>query len=208
MTAAVWFTLAGLALLGGLGLLALDRWRSSARGRARREWAQAQQRRYTSADPVITGQFGHGVFASGGAGRAVDLVAGSRGASELLVFDLQRQGRLVATVVALRRPTDSATTLELRLGSTFARTEAGSDLLGPVGSRFAFTSDLESARRAVDQRMVELADSAGDDVSVLWGEGSWALAALDTGSGPERWEATTEVLARFADLLRLLPPAR
>lgn len=206
MTQAVWFSLAALALVAGAALLVLDARRRTARSRARREWAAGRGLRFTSADPVITAQFSCGVFTRGGAGRALDLATGPHAGTTVHVFDLEQRGTVTATVVALQRPTASATVLELRLNSSDAPQEAGTDLLGPVGTRFAFTSDLESARRAVDQRMVSLADATGSDVPVLWGEGSWVLAAVDPAAGPQRWDEVVAVLGRFADLLRVLPP--
>lgn len=207
MTQAVWFSLAALALVAGAALLVLDARRRSARSRARREWAAGRGLRFTSADPVITAQFSYGAFTRGGSGRAIDLATGPLNGTTVHVFDLEQRGSVTATVVALQRPTSSATVLELRLNSSDAPLEAGTDLLGPVGTRFAFTSDLESARRAVDQRMVSLADATGSDVPVVWAEGGWVLAALDPSAGAQRWDEVVAGLGRFADLLRVLPPA-
>ncbi len=210
-----------LVLLAGVALVLIDARRRSARGRIRREWAGHQSARYAAVDLVVTGQWHYGVFSRGGPGRAVDLVSGEPDGSRLYVFDLEQGGVITATVLALRRPTRSETTLELRMASSTASkgseasqkveaepiNEAGMDLLGHVGRRYAFTNDLESARRAVDQRLVLLGDAAGEDVSVLWAEGAWALAALDATSGAERWDEVAALLGRFADLVRLLPPA-
>ena len=211
-----------LALLVGVALLVVDTRRRSARTRIRSEWAGAQAARYAAADPVLTGQWHYGVFSRGGAGRALDLVSGEPDGTRWYLFDLERADAVDCTVLALRRPTTSETALELRMGSSTATTgseatqtveaepvsEAGMDLLGHVGRRFAFTNDLESARRAVDQRLVLLADAAGDDISVLWAEGAWALAAVHATSGPQRWEEVAALLARFGDLVRLLPPVQ
>jgi hypothetical protein len=206
VTQAVWFVLAALALVAGAALLVLDSRRRTARSRARREWATARGLRFTAADPVITAQYTFGVFTRGGAGRALDLATGPQAGTTVHVFDLEQRGTVTATVVALQRPAASATVLELRLNSSDAPQEAGTDLLGPVGTRFAFTTDLESARRAVDQRMVTLADATGADVPVLWGEGAWALAAVSPWAGAQRWDEVLAVLGRYADLLRVLPP--
>lgn len=207
VTQAVWFALAALALVAGAVLLVLDARRRTARSRARRDWASAHGLRFASADPVITAQFSFGVFTRGGAGRALDLATGPLAGTTVHVFDLEQRGSVTATVIAVQRPAASATVLELRLNTSDAPPEAGADLLGPVGARFAFTSDLESARRAVDQRMVILADAIGTDVPVVWGEGVWVLAAVSAAAGPQRWDEVITVLGRFADLLRVLPPA-
>ena len=208
-----------LALLAGVALFVVDARRRSLRGRVRREWAGRHSARYTAVDPVLTGQWHHGVFSRGGAGRAVELVSGEPDGNRLYLFDLEQADSVACTVVALRRPTISDTTLELRMGSSTAATgseasqkieqvtsEAGMDLLGHVGTRYAFTDDLEAARRAVDERLVLLADSAGEDISVLWAEGAWALAAVNATAGPQRWDEIAALLGRFADLVRLLPP--
>ena len=215
-------TLGVLALLVGVVLLVVDTRRRSLRTRIRREWAGHHSARYAAADPVLTGQWRYGVFSRGGAGRALDLVSSEPNGTRLYLFDLEQADAVVCTVLALRRPTTSETALELRMGSFTAATgseatqtveaepvsEAGMDLLGHVGKRFAFTNDLESARRAVDQRLVLLADAAGDDISVLWAEGDWALAAVHATAGPQRWEEVAALLARFADLVRLFPPVQ
>jgi hypothetical protein len=208
-----------LALLAGVALFVVDARRRSLRGRVRREWAGRHSARYTAVDPVLTGQWHHGVFSRGGAGRAMELVNGEPDGNRLYLFDLEQASSVACTVVALRRPTISDTTLELRMGSSTAATgseasqkieqvtsEAGMDLLGHVGTRYAFTDDLEAARRAVDERLVLLADSAGEDISVLWAEGAWALAAVNATAGPQRWDEIAALLGRFADLVRLLPP--
>lgn len=207
MTSAGWFVLAAVVGVAGAVLLVLDSRRRTERTRTRREWAASHGMRFTTADPVITAQWGYGVFAHGGAGRALDLTTGQHGGATLHLLDLEQRGTVVATLVALRRPTSSPTVLELRLASSIPHSEAGIDLLGPVGQRYAFTSDLESARRVLDQRLVVLGDAAGSDVPVLWGEGGWALAALEPTAGPQRWDETLGVLTRFADLLRVLSPA-
>jgi hypothetical protein len=217
-----------LVLAAGAVVLVVDARRRAARRRARQAWAGHHSARYAEADPVLTGQWRYGVFTRGGSGRARELVSHEHEGSRLYLFDLERGGGVVSTVLALQRPTTSDTVLELRLGSSAASPEsagaesketgsaetgaaevgreAGMDLLGPVGDRYAFTNDLESARRAVDQRLVLVGDATGDDVSVLWAEGSWALAALDVNAGPQRWDEVAAILGRFADLMRLLPP--
>lgn len=208
-----------LALLAGVALFVVDARRRSLRTRVRREWAGRHSARYAAVDPVLTGQWHHGVFSRGGAGRAVELVSGEPDGNRLYLFDLEQAGRVVCTVLARHRPTTSDTTLELRMGSSTAATgaeatqkieqvtsEAGMDLLGHVGTRYAFTDDLEAARRAVDERLVLLADAAGEDISVLWAEGAWALAAVNATAGPQRWDEIAALLGRFADLVRLLPP--
>ena len=208
MSSPWWFLLAAIALIGGIALLTADARRRGARTRLRQEWARSAGMRFTTSDPVLTGQWSYGLFTRGGPGQAVNLVSGEHGGASVHVFDLDRRGTLGSTVVALRRPTVSATAFELTLGSSEAPGEAGTDLLGPVGPRYCFTSDLESARRAVDDRMVGLAEDAGPDVGVLWAENGWALAGLPSSSGPTRWAETIDVLARFADLLRVLPSAQ
>jgi hypothetical protein len=212
-----------LVLAAGAVVLVVDARRRAARRRARQAWAGHHSARYAEADPVLTGQWRYGIFTRGGSGRARELVSHEHEGSRLYLFDLERGGGVVSTVLALQRPTTSDTVLELRLGSSAASPEsagaesketgfaevgreAGMDLLGPVGDRYAFTNDLESARRAVDQRLVLVGDATGDDVSVLWAEGSWALASLDVNAGPQRWDEVAAILGRFADLMRLLPP--
>ena len=203
----VWFVLAGLVALVAVGVLVVDQRRRTHHTRQRQAWAQASGARHVSADPVITAQWRHGPFAHGGAGRALDLVTSQRWGATLHVLDLEQRGQVVGTVVALRRPVASSTVLELRTGTSSPPRESEMDLLGPVGPRFAFTTDLESARRAVDERLVALAEEVGEDVDVVWAEGDWALAALSASSGPERWEQVAASLSRYGDLLRLLPPA-
>lgn len=202
---------AGVVLLAvGLAVLAVDLRRSTARGRSRRQWAQEHDGQYQPSDDGLAGQWRHGVFADGGTGRAVEVVT-LDGDAPVHLFDLQRAGATTATVVAVRRPGGSAVVLELRQGSAStggAALASGMDLLGAVGERYAFTNDLEAARSVVDTELVGLVDSAGYDVAVLWVEDGWALAALDSAAGPDRWDAVLALLVRLGELTRRLPAAQ
>ncbi|WP_127784226.1 hypothetical protein [Rhodococcus sp. X156] len=200
---------AGIVLLAvGLAVLALDARRSSAGGRARRQWAQEHGGRHQEADPALAGWWRHGVFADSDAGRAVQVVSLVDDGRPVHLFDLQRAGATACTVLAVRRPSESEVVLELRQGSVStgsAGLASGLDLLGPVGERYAFTNDLEAARAVVDDQLVELVDAAGYDLTVLWVEGGWALAALDPTAGPERWDDVLVLLGRLGELAHGLP---
>lgn len=204
MTSDGWFVLAALALAAGAATLVADLRRRGARARTRRDWAQSRGMRYAAKDAAIAATWSYGLLAHNPS-RAVHVTTGEHHAATLHVLDLEQGGAVVAVLVALRQPSESGTVLELRLASSAPPTGAGIDLLGPVGPRYAFTTDLEAARLAVDEQLGRLAQDAGADISVLWGEHGWVLAALSPAAGPQRWEHAIAVLEDLAVHLQRVP---
>ncbi len=197
----VFFAVAAVAMAAGAVLLSVDSRRRELPAQLRRDWARAHGMRPTPTDPVRAGKWTHGALAEGGPATARDVVVGEYAGVPLLMLDLMREGRVNAIVLALRAPS-TVPVLELRLASAARPTSSATDLLGQVGTRYAFTSDLEAARRVLDEQLIAVADAAGADVDVLWAECGWVLAALPVNAERQRWEETAQVLVRFAERLR------
>ena len=81
--------------------------------------------------------------------------------------------------------------------------DSGLDLLGPVGSRYAFVTDLAKARPLVkNPDLVAAVEEIGSDALVVWLENDWVLAALDPGDAePERLENLLRGLGELADVI-------
>ncbi|NKU38600.1 hypothetical protein GS901_04580, partial [Rhodococcus hoagii] len=97
--------------------------------------------------------------------------------------------------------------IDLRLKSTPPPRDSDLNLLGAIGPRVVFATDLEIARRVCDQRMVAFTESVPPQLQMLWSEGEWTLGSLPIGSTGRDWDAAIEVVARLSGMLRVLPPA-
>jgi hypothetical protein len=76
------------------------------------------------------------------------------------------------------------------------------DLLGPVGSRYAFVTEVASARPLVTPDLIEAVEEIGDDITVVWLENDWVLAALHPADAdPARLERLLRDLGDLADLI-------
>jgi hypothetical protein len=75
------------------------------------------------------------------------------------------------------------------------------DLLGPVGQRYAFVSDVNVARSMITRDLVDAVGEVGDDVTVVWLENDWVLAALPPNASPARLERLLRDLGAVADLI-------
>ncbi|HTI26697.1 MAG TPA: hypothetical protein VL652_37275, partial [Kutzneria sp.] len=75
------------------------------------------------------------------------------------------------------------------------------DLLGPVGQRYAFVSDLTAARMLITPDLVEAAEEIGGDVTVVWLEDDWVLAAAPPGASPARLERLLRDVGELADVV-------
>lgn len=205
MGAWVWFLIAAIAAAGGVALLVLDRGQSSTQGRERRRWAALRGWQFVDSDTSLPEHWRHGMLARGGRGGAVDLVSGSlftaAGRRLVHVFDYDRGGRVDTVVAAVHRRTPQPVVLELWLPTVEFPTDAGLDLLGPVGDRYAFTSDLAVARPLITPELVALADDMGEDVPAVWIEDAWVVAVTSPGTAPSRLERLLRLLGDLADLV-------
>ncbi len=151
----MWFGLAAIALAGALALLYVDRTRREQSGRVREIWARAQGYKYSAADDSLPGHWHRAALAKQEYLGAVDVVHGIRRGEEFILFDIEE----TATIVAVRRKVGSDVDIDLRLKSTPPPKDPDMNLLGAIGPRIVFATDLEIARRICDQRMVAYTES-------------------------------------------------
>ena len=199
----VWFVIAAVAAVAGGALLLFDHGRSTAQSRERRRWAGLRGWQFVESDRVLPDRWRHGALARGSAATARNLVTGSlftaAGRRLVHVFDIERGNRIESVLVAVQRRTPQPVVLELWLPTVEFPTDAGLDLVGPVGDRYAFTSDVERARPLITPELVALADDIGTDVPVAWVEDAWVAAAATVGATPPRVERLLRLLGSLAD---------
>ncbi|MFT3716155.1 MAG: hypothetical protein QM774_09470 [Gordonia sp. (in: high G+C Gram-positive bacteria)] len=202
MTTVVYFVLAALALLGAGVLLWLDRNRSEQVHHQRAVWGQTHGFKFRDSDRKLRSAFHRAAMDVPDHVEARDVAYGVYEGAEAVVFDLEE----TATIVAVRRPAASSVTVDLRHEDVLAPAEDDVELLGAMGPRVMFASNLDAARRVCDRRMVALATSAPSYIEVLWNEGNWALGAMPPTTDGQELDVALDVVRRFADLLRVLPP--
>ncbi|MBD0323755.1 MAG: hypothetical protein ICV72_10265, partial [Aldersonia sp.] len=198
----MWFGLAAIALAGAAVLLYIDHVQRRQSGRIRQLWAKAQGYAYTPSDDQLPGTWHRATLAKQDYLPAVDIVNGVRRGERFVMFDLEEN----ATIVAVRRETGSEVDLDLRLKSMAPPRDADLELLGAIGPRLVFATDLEIARRACDQRMVTYAESLPDWLQVLWTEGAWTLGSMPVTTSSRDWDVAVEAVARLSGMLHVLPP--
>ncbi len=198
----MWFGLAAVALLGALVLLYIDRTRREQSGRVREIWARAQGYKYTASDDSLPSNWHRAALAKQEYLGAIDVVHGVRRGDEFLLFDIEE----TATIVAVRRKVGSDVDIDLRLKSTPPPKDPDMNLLGSIGPRVVFTTDLEIARRVCDQRMVAFTESIPPHVQMLWSENDWTLGSIPLNSNGREWDAAIDTVARLSGILHVLPP--
>ncbi len=199
----MWFGLAAIALAGAVALLYVDRTRRDQLGRVRQMWSKAQGYTYSPSDDELVPQFGRALLAKPEHTRALDVVRGVRRGEKFVLFDVEES----ATVVAVQRPVGSDVDIELRPKSTPPPREADMELLGSIGPRVVFATDIEVARRVCDQRMAAFTESVPENMTLLWSENDWTLGALPLGSTGRDWDAAIDAVTRLSGILHVLPPA-
>lgn len=212
----LWLVLTLLASAAAAVLLSIDYRRASAHWRARKRWAAARGWRYQPVDAGLPGDWQRGVLAADGPGRARHIATGwlhtVGGPRQARVFDHDCHGQTRHTIVGAQcSGTVEGLVVELWLPTEPLPDPAELDLLGPVGGRYAFTTDVATARPLIVPALADNADEAGDDVAAVWLEGGWVLAALpppptdqrtDPGralAAPRRLEPLLRVLGAIAD---------
>lgn len=199
----VYFVIAALALIGAGVLLWLDRNRSEQVHHQRAVWGQKHSFAFRESDSKLRSAFSRAAMDVPDHVAVRDVAYGVYEGAEAVVFDLDE----TATVVAVRRPAASSVTVDLRYEDVLAPAEEDVDLLGAMGARVMFASNLDAARRICDRRMVALATDAPAYLEILWNEGNWALGSMPLTTDGERLDVALDTVRRFADLLRVLPPA-
>lgn len=199
----LWFTLSALCFVGAGVLLYVDIDRRRGRDRRRRSWARSYGFDYEPESTQILQRWKRGVMSTVGDIPARNVVLGQIRGEAVYIFDLDE----VATVIALHRKISTNVVIDLRLKGLKEPRENDIWLLGAIGARMVYSTNLDAARRACDRRMVTFAHTASDCAEIMWNEQNWTLVAMPITSARAEWDEGLRVVRQFNDLLRVLPPA-
>lgn len=198
----LWFTLSALCLVSAAALLYVDIDRRRGLGRRRKSWAKSHGFDYEPESTDIVKRWKRGVMSSVGDISAKNVVLGQIRGEAVFIFDLDD----VATVIALHRKVGTNVVMDLRLKGVKEPRENDIWLLGAIGPRMVYSTNLDAARRACDRRMVTFAHTAPDCAEVMWNEQNWTLVSMPVTSTRAQWDEGLRTVRQFNDLLRVLPP--
>src|SRR6201998_4359223 len=199
----LWFTLSALCFVGAAVLLYVDIDRRRGRGRRRKSWARSHGFDYEQESTEILKRWKRGVMSTVGSNiPARNVVLGQIRGEAVFIFDLEE----VATVIALHRKVGTNVVVDLRLKGLKEPRENDIWLLGAIGPRMVYSTNLDAARRACDRRMVTFAHTAPDCAEIMWNEQNWTLVAVPVSSTRAQWDEGLRTVRQFNDLLRVLPP--
>jgi hypothetical protein len=199
----LWFTLSALCFVGAAVLLYIDLDRRRGRGRRRKSWARSHGFDYEQESTEILKRWKRGVMSTVGANiPAHNVVLGQIRGEAVFIFDLEE----VATVIALHRKVGTNVVVDVRLKGLKEPRENDIWLLGAIGPRMVYSTNLDAARRACDRRMVTFAHTAPDCAEIMWNEQNWTLVSMPIGSTRAQWDEGLRTVRQFNDLLRVLPP--
>ncbi len=198
----LWFTLSALCFVGAAVLLYIDLDRRRGRGRRRRSWARSHGFDYEPENTEILQRWKRGVMSTVGQIPARNVVLGQIRGEAVFIFDLEE----VATVIALHRKVGTNVVIDLRLKGLKEPRESDIWLLGAIGPRMVYSTNLDAARRACDRRMVTFAHTAPDCAEIMWNEQNWTLVSMPIASNRAEWDEGLRTVRQFNDLLRVLPP--
>jgi hypothetical protein len=198
----LWFTLSALCFVGAAVLLYVDIDRRRGLGRRRKSWARSHGFDYEPVSTEIIKRWKRGVMSTVGDVNARNVVLGQIRGEAVFIFDLED----VATVIALHRKVGTNVVVDLRLKGIKEPRESDMWLLGAIGPRMVYSTNLDAARRACDRRMVTFAHTAPDCAEIMWNEQNWTLVSMPTSSTRAQWDEGLRTVRQFNDLLRVLPP--
>jgi hypothetical protein len=198
----LWFTLSALCFVGAAVLLYVDIDRRRGLGRRRRSWARSHGFDYEQESRDIMKRWKRGVMSTVGDVAAKNVVLGQIRGEAVFIFDLED----VATVIALHRKVGTNVVVDLRLKGIKEPRENDIWLLGAIGPRMVYSTNLDAARRACDRRMVTFAHTAPDSAEIMWNEQHWTLVSMPVTSTRAQWDEGLRTVRQFNDLLRVLPP--
>jgi hypothetical protein len=198
----LWFTLSALCFVGAAVLLYVDLDRRRGRGRRRKSWARSHGFDYEPENTEILHRWKRGVMSTVGDIPATNVVLGQIRGEAVFIFDLEE----VATVIALHRKVGTNVVIDLRLKGLKEPRESDIWLLGAIGPRMVYSTNLDAARRACDRRMVTFAHTAPDCAEIMWNEQNWTLVSMPIASNRAEWDEGLRTVRQFNDLLRVLPP--
>jgi hypothetical protein len=199
----LWFTLSALCFVGAAVLLYVDIDRRRGLGRRRKSWAKSHGFDYEHESPDLAKRWSRGIMSTVGEHvHARNVVLGQIRGEAVFIFDLDD----VATVIALHRKIGTNVAVDLRLKDIPEPRESDIWLLGAIGPRMVYSTNLDAARRACDRRMVTFAHTAPDCAEVMWNEPNWTLVSMPITSTRAQWDEGLRTVRQFNDLLRVLPP--
>ncbi len=198
----LWFTLSALCFVGAAVLLYVDIDRRRGLGRRRKSWARSHGFDYEAESTEILSRWKRGVMSTVGDVTARNVVLGQIRGEAVFIFDLDD----AATVVALHRKVGTNVVVDLRLKGIKEPREDDIWLLGAIGPRMVYSTNLDAARRACDRRMVTFAHTAPDCAEIMWNEENWTLVSMPISSTRAQWDEGLRTVRQFNDLLRVLPP--
>ncbi|WP_445167325.1 trehalose monomycolate transport factor TtfA [Mycolicibacterium sp. Dal123E01] len=197
-----WFTLSALCFVGAAVLLYVDVGRRRGLGRRRKSWARSHGFDFEPESAEIIDRWKRGVMSTVGDVTARNVVLGQIRGEAVYIFDLDE----VATVIALHRKVGTNVVMDLRLKGIAEPRESDIWLLGAIGPRMVYSTNLDAARRACDRRMVTFAHTAPDCAEIMWNEQNWTLVSMPITSTRAQWDEGLRTVRQFNDLLRVLPP--
>jgi hypothetical protein len=200
----LWFTLSALCFVGAAVLLYVDLGRRRGLGRRRKSWARSHGFDYEPESADILDRWKRGVMSTVGDITARNVVLGQIRGEAVYIFDLED----VATVIALHRKVGTNVVIDLRLKGLKEPRENDMWLLGAIGPRMVYSTNLDAARRACDRRMVTFAHTAPDSAEIMWNEENWTLVSMPVTSTRAQWDEGLRTVRQFNDLLRVLPPVQ
>ena len=183
-------------------LLYVDIDRRRGLGRRRKSWARSHGFDYEPESAEILKRWKRGVMSTVGDVTARNVVLGQIRGEAVYIFDLED----VATVIALHRKVGTNVVMDLRLKGLKEPRENDIWLLGAIGPRMVYSTNLDAARRACDRRMVTFAHTAPDCAEIMWNEQNWTLISMPITSTRAQWDEGLRTVRQFNDLLRVLPP--
>jgi hypothetical protein len=198
----LWFTLSALCFVGAVVLSYVDIDRRRGRSRRRKSWARSHGFDFERESTDILKRWKRGVISTVGDVPAHNVVLGQIRGEAVYIFDLEE----VATVIALHRKVGTNVVVDLRLKGLKEPRENDIWLLGAIGPRMVYSTNLDAARRACDRRMVTFAHTAPDCAEIMWNEQNWTLVAMPISSTRTQWDEGLRTVRQFNDLLRVLPP--
>ena len=198
----LWFTLSALCFVSAGVLMYVYMDRRHSHGRRRRSWARSHGFDYEPESQEIVNRWKRGVMSTVGDVTARNVVLGQIRGEAVYIFDLED----VATVIALHRKIGTNVVMDLRLKGLKEPRESDVWLLGAIGPRMVYSTNLDAARRACDRRMVTFAHTAPDCAEIMWNEQNWTLVSMPVTSTRGEWDEGLRTVRQFNDLLRVLPP--
>ena len=188
----LWFTLSALCFVGAAVLLYVDIDRRRGLGRRRKSWAKSHGFDYEHESHDILKRWKRGVMSTVGDIPAKNVVLGQIRGEAVFIFDLED----VATVIALHRKVGTNVVVDLRLKGIKEPRENDIWLLGAIGPRMVYSTNLDAARRACDRRMVTFAHTAPDCAEVMWNEQHWTLVSMPVTSTRAQWDEGLRTVRR------------